>query len=157
MDYVYGHDDLVAAFVSALIPACRDRGFGKCTTIGIIDADGHLIAGLVYHNWNPDAGVIEMSAAAIPGSGWLSRETLRRMYRYPFLQLGCQMMLQMTHADDQQLLRQLAALNYTFVSVPRLLGRERDGVICLLTREAWEDSKFNRRLRHHVEEQREAA
>jgi hypothetical protein len=148
LDYVYGHDEIVAGFVAAMIPAAQDRGFGRCKAIGVVDGD-QLIAGLVYHNWNPEAGVIEMSAAAIPGRQWLTRETIRQMYQYPFLQIGCQMMLQLTPASDERLLRQLSALNYTFVRIPRLLGRDSDGVVCLLTREAWQDNKFNKRLGHH--------
>jgi len=148
LDYVYGHDEIIAGFVASMIPACRNRGFGKCKTIGVIE--GHnLIAGLVYHNWNPEAGVIEMSAAALPGKQWMTRETIKRMYQYPFLQVGCQMMLQMSAADDERLLRQLNALNYTLKLIPRLLGRDKDGVVCTLSREAWEESKFTRRLGHH--------
>ena len=87
MDYVYGYDEIVSDFVAQMIPACQQRGFKNCKTIGII-SDVSLVAGLVYHNYNPDAGVIEISSAAIPGSRWMTRETVKRMYQYPFLQLG---------------------------------------------------------------------
>jgi hypothetical protein len=88
LDYVYGHDEVVAQFVAQLIPECRERGFPPSSkAIGVIN-DGRLIAGLVYHNWNKTAEVIEMSGAAIPGKYWLTRETLKRIYRYPFLQFG---------------------------------------------------------------------
>jgi len=92
LDYVYGHDQLIAQFVAQLIPSCRARGFNASalTAMGIIDGDGRLVAGMVYHNWDPEAGVLEMSGAALPGVQWLSRETIRRMYSYPFLQCDCQ-------------------------------------------------------------------
>ena len=67
LDYVYNYDELVARFVAMLIPHCR-RGFGRCKTIGVIDDAGQLIAGLVYHNYDPEAGIIEISGAALPGS-----------------------------------------------------------------------------------------
>ena len=149
--YVYGHDEIVAQFTAQLIPHCR-RGFGpNVKAIGVVD-DGRLIAGIVYHNWEPDTGIIEISGAALPGKAWLSRETLKQMFQYPFLQLGCQMVVQRTPADDERLLGVLARFNYSFVRVPRLFGRDRDGMVCLLTREAWEANKFNRRLRHHIAE-----
>jgi len=149
LDHIYGHDVVVAGFVASMIPACRNRGFGKCMTIGVIDGD-ELVAGIVYHNWNPEAGVIEISCAALPGRTWMTRETIKRAYQYPFLHLGCQMVMQMTAAEDTRLLRQLAALNYAFITLPRILGPEADGVVCLLTREAWQASKPCRRYRHDI-------
>ena len=158
LDYVYGHDETVSQFVAALIPHCR-RGFGRCKAIGVIE-DGALIAGIVYHNWDPEAGILEISGAALPKSRWLTRETLRRMYQYPFHQCGCQMIVQRTPADNGSLLYVLARYGYAFIAVPRLFGRDRDGVLCALTREAWEGNRFNQRLRHHIEAEpatREAA
>jgi hypothetical protein len=153
LDYVYGHDETVARFVQELTPAVRERGFGRCKAIGIIDGTGSLIAGVVYHNYDPDAEIIQMSGAALPGMWWVSRETLRRTFSYPFLQLGCQMVLMQVPATDERLLRQLAALNFTFVKIPRLLGRGRDAVACLLTAEDWAANKFNKRYQHHIDAQ----
>ena len=145
IDYVYGQDEIVAHAVAQMIPECRERGFGRCKAIGVVNAEGRLIAGVVYHNWHPGAGVIEISVAALPGERWLTRETLRRIYEYPFEQIGAQMVMHMAAADDERVLRQLASTGYMFVTVPRLLGRDRDGVLCLFTREAWEQCKFIRR------------
>jgi len=152
IDYVYGHDQVVAQFVASMIPHCR-RGFGpNVKAIGVVEG-GLLLAGLVYHNWDPDAGVIEISGAALPGHFWLTRETIRHMYQYPFFVCGCQMVAQRTPADDERLLYALARYDYAFSKVPRLFGRDRDGVVCTLTREAWENNRFNKRFRHHIPEQ----
>ena len=160
LDYVYGYDGIVSAFVARLIPHCR-RGFGhNISTIGVIEVDsGDLVAGIVYHDWNPDAGLIEISAAALPGEPWLSRETIRRMYQYPFLGCNCQMVAQRLPADDERQLFMLARYGFTLIKLPRLFGRERDGVVALLTVEDWASNKFNRRFGHHVrpEPVREAA
>lgn len=150
LDYVYGHDEVVAHFVAQLIPEMGGDGFTPASkAIGVIDEEGKLIAGLVYHNWNKRAGVIEMSGAALPGKYWLTRETLKRIYQYPFLQMGCQMVL-MRCADDNVVLRTLKQLNYTFVRIERLLGRKRDAVICTLTFEAWANNKVCQRYKHHI-------
>lgn len=160
LDYVYGHDRIVSDFVAALIPHCR-RGFGPCKTIGVIegpwDGERSLIAGIVYHNFDPEAGIIEISGAALPHKYWLTRRTLERMYAYPFLQCGCQMVAQRTPADDVRLLGILAAYGYDLITVPRLFGRNRDGVLCTLTREAWIANRFNKRLRQHLEQQQQEA
>ena len=158
MDYVYGHDAIVAKFVADLIPSVRGRGFGKCATIGIVDG-GMLIAGLVYHNYDPDAEIIEISGAALPGEPWMTRETLKRMYQYPFFGCHCQMVINRVPAEDERQLRMLAVFGYSLIKVPRGLGRGKDLVLATLTREDWEANKFNRRLKHHlgVEPQQEAA
>jgi len=148
--YVYGQDQVVAQFVGELIPHVGGRGFGPAAkAIGIIDEDGILIAGLVYANYDPGSETIELSGAAIHPR-WLTRETIARMYQYPFLQCGCQMIYQKTPADNERLLRQLAEYDYTFIKVPRMFGRERDGVLCLLTVEDWRNNRFNKRFKHHV-------
>lgn len=157
LDYVYGYDQIVAHFVASLIPHCR-RGFGDAAkAIGVINPEGRLIAGIVYHNWDPDSAIIEISGASLPGSYWLTRETLKRMFQYPFIQCNCQMVIQRTPADDERLLYVLARYGYSFVTVERLFGRHRDGVICSLTREAWAGNKFNRRLGHHLSHETEEA
>ena len=150
LSYVYDASELVAAWVAQRIPRCRERGFGNCTAIGIVE-DGKPIAGIVYHNWEPEAGIIEISGAAEPGHYWCTRETLRRSYEYPFDQLGVQMIVQRNSLKDERLLRQLATLNFSFIRIPRMLGRDEDGVLCMLTDDAWEASKFNRSVRHPPE------
>ena len=70
-----------------------------------------------------------MSGAGVARRYWMTRETLKRIYQYPFIQMGCQMVL-MRCAEDNPVLRTLAALNYTFIRVPRLLGRTKDAVVC---------------------------
>lgn len=142
--FVYGQDQIVSRFVASLIPHVGWRGFGNAKTIGVIDHDGRLIAGLVYTNWNPDAGTIEISGASI-SPRWLTRETLRRMFDYPFKEVHCQMAVMRVLATDERLLRQLAAYGFAFVTIPRLYGRARDGVICTLTAEDWASNKFNQR------------
>jgi RimJ/RimL family protein N-acetyltransferase len=154
LDYVYGQDEVVAHAVAQMIPAVRERGFGKCKAIGVIDGDGRLLAGIVYHNWSPEAGVIEISMAALPKTKWLTRETLHRMFEYPFDQIGVQMIMHVVPADDERSLRQIAVAGHMFIKVPRLLGRDRDAVLCLLTREAWDASKFKRPA---IERMKEAA
>jgi hypothetical protein len=149
-DYVYGHDALVADFVSKLIPELHGRSLARSSkAFGVVNKDGALIAGMVYHNWDPEAGVIEMSGAAIDPR-WLNVETLRRMYQYPYLGLKCQMTFMRVAATNERLLRQLAAFNYTFIRMPRMLGRDQDAVLCQLTVEAWSANKVCQRYKHHL-------
>jgi RimJ/RimL family protein N-acetyltransferase len=156
LDYVYGQDKLVADFAATLIPAVRERGFPASKAIGVIE-DGKLIAGMVYHNFDPAAGVIEMSGAAIPGKYWLTPETLRRIYDYPFLEIGCQMVLMRVPEENRMLLRVLASIGYAFILVPRLLGHNKNCVLCTLTFEDWSSNKFNSRDQRRFAAQKEEA
>lgn len=153
--YVLDQHHLVAEFVALMIPQCRDRGFGKCTAIGVIDARDELIAGIAYHNFDPEpapgeGAAIEMSVAALPGCRWLTPMTLRLMYQYPFLQLRCQTVFMRTHAGNEHILRQLAAFGYMLIKVPRLYGRHHDGVLCELTDDDWAANKICQRYGHHL-------
>ena len=143
LSYVFDKTEIVAPFVASLIPECRERGFGACSTIGVLDRDGYLIGGLVYRNWCPEVGTIEMSGAAIPSTNWLSRRTIQIMYDYPFYQVGCQMLIKTTMADNEPVLRISAAVGFTFHTIKRLGGRGRDGVVATLTVEDWEQSRYN--------------
>jgi RimJ/RimL family protein N-acetyltransferase len=151
--YVYEQDVTIARFVAAMIPTVGWRGFDNCRTIGVIDASGNLIAGIVYNNWNPMSGIIEVNAAAIPGSKWVTRETLHRMSAYAFEKCACQMAVMRVRESDDRLLRQLAAYGFTFVRIARLFGRDADGVYCSLTVEDWANNKFNKRPEPRVVEQ----
>ena len=143
MRYVLDQAGTVTRFVARMIP---HTSMGANTSaIGVLDNDNELIAGLVYNYALPSTGVMEISIAALPGHLWMTRETIRIMYEYPFLQCGCQMLITFVRASDRRTLRQLAAMNYALIRFPRLYGRDEDGVIARLTKEDWEAGKFCRR------------
>jgi hypothetical protein len=140
LKYVYGQDHLIADFVARMTPHVSVRPNSKA--IGVLNNDNELIAGLVYNYALPGAGVMEITIAALPGHLWLTRETVRIMFEYPFLQCGCQMLITFIRASDRRALRQVAAINCALILFPRLYGRDDDGVIARLTKEDWEASKF---------------
>lgn len=58
------------------------------TAIGLLDPARGLLAGVLYQNFN---GVnISVHIAAEPGSSWLTRGFLWKIFHYPFEQLGAQ-------------------------------------------------------------------
>lgn len=143
--YVYDQPEIVAQAVAKMIPHMYGQQFGKCKAIGVIDEQGRMIAGIVYHAWSVGAGVIDISVAALPKTSWFSRETVWRMYAYPFIDAGVQMVSHIVPADHLHTQRQLAVLGCELVRMRRILGRDRDGVVATLTREEWEDSKLHQR------------
>jgi RimJ/RimL family protein N-acetyltransferase len=149
LKYLYGQDELVADFVARMIPHVGAFGFGKCKAIGVCE-NNELIAGIVFHSLSPAAGLMELSAAALPGRQWCTRETLRAMYNFCFVQCGCQQVVNKVLASDERHLRELAALGYRLIAIPRLFGRSKDGVIALLTDDDWRANKIFRRINRPV-------
>lgn len=164
LKYIFGQDQLVADFVAR---SKRASGFGpragftdrKLRAIGIANADSELIpgvvdseliAGIVYYNYSPEAGTIEMSVEALPKQRWLTKATLALMFQYPFLVCRCQMLITGISARSEHIQRMLAALNFTLIRIPRFCGRDEDGVIGLLTYEDWVAGKFCQKLGHHT-------
>jgi len=129
----------IARFVAENIPGC-ERGFGPCVASGVY-RDGELIGGTVYHNWNPESGVIEMSGA---GKNWWNRAYLKAVHDYVFNTAGCQMAVMRVSENNKRMLRTAVAFGYRKHLIPRLRGRNEAEAIMTLTDDDWRHSKFNR-------------
>ena len=110
--------------------------------LGVFE-NGNVAGCCVYHDWDPDAGVIELSSAAADRR-WLTRPVLKAMFEYPFLDLGCQMVVTRVSANERQahLHRIFRAFGFKEMTIPRLFGRDEDGILFLLTDDDWKASKF---------------
>lgn len=135
-------DTRVSAFVAALLEMRTDF-FGKCQALGFLDDAGDLRAGVVYHNWNPEAGVMEISAAALDRR-WGGRDTLGVIFAYPFDVAGCQMVVGRTEDGNRAPLHIWRALGADQIRIPRLRGRDKAEILSTLTVEQWRASKFAR-------------
>lgn len=112
-----------------------EGGFGECQALGFLDADGVLEAGIVYHNWRPSAGIIEISAASI-NRRWGTRGRLNLIFDYPFNRIGCQMVVA-RHSEHNPVRRIWKALGASEIVIPRLRGRDEAECVATLTVEAW--------------------
>lgn len=142
MTPIFGHDETVSRFVAGHIEGC-ERGFGKCKAIGVVH-DGQLVAGIVYHNWNPESAVIELSAAGTDRR-WLSRPVIKAMFGYPFDQIGCQMVVLRVSERNGVMCGIARRFGFREYRVPRLRGRDEAEIIFTLTEEDWRAHRVNRR------------
>lgn len=140
MTPLWGHSEIVAGFVASLVEGC-ERGFGPCQAMGVLDSDGNLVAGVVFYNWSPEHGVIEMSAASITRR-WLTRAVLRAMYGYAFDVLGCQAAVARTDPALGNVRRMWKAIGAEEYAIPRLRGRETPEVLLVLAEETWKGSRY---------------
>ncbi|WP_325347066.1 GNAT family protein [Xylophilus sp.] len=132
----------IASFVASHIPGC-ERGFTNFTTMGVVEGD-RLIAGVVFHNWNPESAVIELSAAAL-SKRWLNRSVLTSLFSYPFDQLACQMVILRVAEQNKSMCRIAQAYGFTPYRIPRLRGRDEAEIVFTLTDDAWRSSRFHKR------------
>jgi hypothetical protein len=139
--FVYGKDEEVGDFVARLTGMPRGVWPGS-KAIGVVNGDD-LLAGVVYHHWSPEAGTIVMSGASTTPR-WLTRLVLKRIFDYPFVECGCQMVIMQVQASDVRLLSQLAVIGFNRTTIARLYGRGKDGIIATLTAETWHECRFNR-------------
>lgn len=105
--------------------------------------DETLIAGMIYHNFEPDAGVVEISGAGT-SKRWLTKETLRVLFQIPFKDWGCQAVVMRVSDHDEALHSILTRYGFERYKIPRLRGRDESENVFVLTDEAWASNKFNR-------------
>lgn len=114
--------------------------------MGVYDGDT-LLGVVVFHGYEPDAGVLEMTGVST-SKRWLPRHILFEIFSYAFDQVGCQMVVMRVSERNVQwngrgLPRLLKAYGFTSVRIPRLYGRDEDGVLWSLTEEAWRGNGFH--------------
>lgn len=84
---IHGRDEAVAAWVARQIPHVGPRGFGPCRALAVVCGDRPL-AGFVLHDYQPEAGTIQISMAAVSPL-WAKPDTIRGLLAVPFVQYGC--------------------------------------------------------------------
>jgi RimJ/RimL family protein N-acetyltransferase len=159
LSFLYGHDEEIVKFVAAFTRnagGSNTVGPRSCKSIGIVDEDGRLIAGFIYFNYDNDAGVIELGLAAI-NRRWANRTVYRRLFEYPFIECGCQMLVARVRSDNEPVLSMLARLNFNLTLIPRMYGRDEDGVLCTLTDDQWLDSDVSKKIYRDARREKEAA
>ena len=115
-----GADRLVSDFVRARIPHMRDQHFSPHVAIGVI-RNGQLCGGVVFHSLRTCHGKpldIEMSAA-FDDPRWCLPATLRKLFAYPFIQLGCIRMTTITGRKNKRARRIDVGLGFQLEGVAR--------------------------------------
>lgn len=141
IELVEDQGGVVAGFVGRLIEGGH-RGFDVASAIGYVD-DGKLIGGTVFHNYDPEAGVVELTTAAT-SPRWLTRKTLHAIFAIPFLQWGCQMIVLRVSEHNDRMVGIAQRFGFEGHLIPRLGGRDEDVWVFTLTDDQWRNSAFER-------------
>ena len=128
----------VADWVAAHIDGCG-RGFEACQALGVLDKSGNICAGIVFHDWSPEHGTIELSAAATDRR-WLTRTVAGVAMGYAFQ--VARLALARTSEHNKPVRRLWRALGANEYEIPELWGPRESGVILTLTEAQWQASRL---------------
>lgn len=116
------------------------RGFGPYASMGVVQGSS-LIAAVVFHNWHPEAGVMEMSSAS-DSKLWLTKPVLNAMFSFIFDESDCQLCVLRVSERNHVMNRIAARFGFDAHAIPRLRGQNEAEIIHTLTREQWDCSPF---------------
>lgn len=110
-------------------------------TVLAVAEDNRIIGACLFHNWQPDEGVIELTSASI-SPRWLSRPVLRAMFGYAFDRLGCQAAVMRVDPANTRMCRIASAFGFQRYEIGRLRGRDKSEVVFVLGDDEWRRGKF---------------
>jgi len=94
---VYGADEAICEMVRQRIPLLTD-GFQPGTPALGVFRHGKLLGGVVFDLYT---GRDIVMSAAFDSPAWCTRKILKRLFSYPFVQLGCRRMTTITTVDNE--------------------------------------------------------
>lgn len=164
MRLVYGQDRDVAHWVCERVPHLAERiahfpygeVLGPATAIGVVSEDGRMLAGVIYHSFDPFVRSIEISCAS-DGPRWGNREVFRSLLRYPFGQLQCQRCTAVTPRKATSTRRFLEGLGFKREGSARRGFGSDNAIIYGLLVEEWEAHPLNRPWRERLDGQEKRA
>jgi RimJ/RimL family protein N-acetyltransferase len=154
LSLLYGHSDDVAHWVAQRLPYIRERVphvpygqvFGNAVGIGVVGDTG-LVAGVVYHSWDPQFRSIEVSCAAA-SPRWGNRQIFSGLLRYAWETAECRRITAVTPrrappgATSPR--KFLEGLGFVREGSIRLGFGDQNAIVYGLLREDWEAGRFCR-------------
>jgi RimJ/RimL family protein N-acetyltransferase len=118
-----GERERVARWVSSRIrTVCSFGPVIEYEAIGVLNAAGEMIAGVVFYHYTEIApGQHDIHIAAAGEPGWMKRSNLRDLFNYPFIQLRCARISARTAIGNRRARQTMERLGF------QLEGRIRDG------------------------------
>lgn len=135
-------NEAVGDFVSDVVYGEPGR-FSSYCSLAVHDR-GRIIAGVLFHNYHPREGVIELSAGAVDRR-WMTRPVLKAIFAVPFDIFHCQLAVIRVSERNQVMLDIAHGLGFTGYLIPRLRGRDHGEWVMTLTEEDWRAHRINKR------------
>ena len=145
--------DRVGTWVMAQNDAIWLPGQGQC--YGVEDADGRLIAGVAFDNYN--VASVQIHVAALPGVNWISKPLLHQVFSYPFRQLGVKKLIGLVGSTNEAALRFDLALGFHIEATLKDAYPDGDLLILSMTQDQCRWLNINLRETSHGKEISHAA
>lgn len=110
-------------------------------TVMAVAEGKQIIGACLFHNWQPDEGVIELTSASV-SPRWLNRRVLRAMFGYAFDTLKCQAAVMRVDPANVRMCRIASAFGFKRYDIPRLRGRDKAEALFILGDDEWREGKF---------------
>ena len=135
---LFGHTEVVCEFVAGLALIERPAWPKLCHGIGILRADGALIAGVVFATDREQFGAWEMSAAALSSHAF-STENVNALGAFAFRQLSANRVWARTSTDNKRARALLKGLGFIEEGVnAHHYGPRKNAVVARLLKHEWE-------------------
>jgi RimJ/RimL family protein N-acetyltransferase len=120
----------------------RPHDFGPCGTLGVCQGE-RLLGVVVFHEWLPQFGIIEISAAA-DDPRWLCKRTIREVMGICFSGHRCQQIVSRMAADNHRAIKIFDYLEFQKIRLPNLKGKGKDEFVMLFTDDQWAEHRLNK-------------
>lgn len=118
------------------------RGVGPCRAVGFADADG-LIGGVLFHDYDPDAGVIELTSY-FARHDWLTKARLREVFSFPFDGIGARLAVARIAETNTRARRIWKALGAKETIIPEMHRPGEALCVFTLSSDDWHASQYMR-------------
>jgi RimJ/RimL family protein N-acetyltransferase len=102
---------------------------------------GALVAGTLFHNCQPECGVIELTSGATDRR-WLTRTVIRHIFHMAFDLIGAQLAVMRVSEHNADMVAIAQRFGFSGVLIPRLRGRDESEWIFTLADDDWRASKW---------------
>ena len=139
--------EFLVGWVKRRIPHMENGDFGPCYAIGVMHGD-RVVAGVVYHCWQPQYRAIEISCAADTPK-WATRRVLNELWSYPFEHLGVNRCTCATPADDARTRKFLEGIGMVYEGTGADAFGDHDAAVYRLLKREWQAGKFYLKEKEH--------
>lgn len=141
----FSPSDPINAAVGGFVSECiwgEPGQFEKYCSMGVFHG-GALVAGVVFHNWQPGEGVIELSAAS-SDPAWLTRNVIRSMFHLAFNMVGARLVVLRVSERNEGMRRIAQRFGFQETIIPRLRGDDEAECVYTLSASDWAGHRMNR-------------
>lgn len=148
---LYGADDVVGAHVRSRLrqgpvpefdlPHAAPDGTRLFVALGVVrpvDGKPTLLGGVIYHNLHTHAGkpVSIEASFAFDRPNWVSRDALRQLFGYPFVQLKCAVLVVQARRSNKRARRMNTGLGFELIGpIPHAFDGREDIMLYAMSRE----------------------